>query len=48
MIDIKMEEHLAPLGIIPRSYVLALIPLFIYMLYKVSPQSKGQLELLPF
>lgn len=36
MIDLKLEEHLAPLGAIPRTYVIALIPLFLYMIYKVS------------
>jgi hypothetical protein len=36
MINIKLEEHLAPLGIVPKSYVVALIPLILYLIYKVS------------
>ncbi|KAJ5148457.1 hypothetical protein N7448_000035 [Penicillium atrosanguineum] len=34
MIDIKLEEHLTLLGAIPRTFVIALIPLFLYMIYK--------------
>ncbi|KAJ5192001.1 uncharacterized protein N7498_010986 [Penicillium cinerascens] len=45
-----MEEHLVPLSIIPRSYVLALIPLVIYLLYKWTlvtdiPHIKGLPEI---
>jgi phenylacetate 2-hydroxylase len=35
MIEMKLEEHLALLGVVPRSYTLAVIPLLLYLIYKV-------------
>lgn len=35
MIDMKLEEHSALMGVIPRSYTLAVIPLILYLIYKV-------------
>lgn len=36
MIDNRVEEHLALLGILPKNYILGLVPLFLYLVYKVS------------
>lgn len=34
--NVNLDEHLALLGAVPRSYLLGLIPLFLYLFYKVS------------
>lgn len=39
MVGMKLEEHLALLGVVPRSYILALIPLAFYFIYKVGSKS---------
>ncbi|KAJ5981036.1 hypothetical protein N7481_008334 [Penicillium waksmanii] len=46
MIDNRVEEHLALLGTLPKSYILGLVPLFLYLVYKVAfatdiPHIKG-------
>lgn len=33
--NLNLDEHLALLGVVP-SYFLGLIPLFLYLIYKVS------------
>lgn len=34
--NLNLDEHLALCGVVPRSYFLGLIPLFLYLIYKVS------------
>ncbi len=48
--NFNLDEHLALLGVVPRSYFLGLIPLFLYLIYKVAlatdiPHIKGLPEI---